>query len=560
MVDYMNKVLDDITKEQIGRVIGLFNPYMEDYLYLIDLQNDDYRISEHAVDRFMLPSSHFQDAVKMHEFFVYEDDRQMIMEDLELILSGQKKNHNLHYRWLDRNGQPVWINCCGGVIDDAEGRPHYLVGCINETGRKQRADNISGLLSELEFSACVRSYGNNISSGFFMHIGIDDFNSINGTLGISCGDYIIRKVAECIRGCLSNGQQVYHIVADEYIVADFGKHTCEDAVDLYKDIKESISGFVDSENYKFVFSITAGILDAALYDGSYEKMMKLSEFTLKQARENGKNCYYVFAQEDYERLLRKRKIIRRLQYAVDNDFCGFEAYFQPIVDCETGRLTGAEALMRFDMPGDNGMERVSPFEFIPLLEETGLILPMGRWILNEAVAMCSEMQKTIPDFRINVNISYVQVVKSEVLKDILATLDCYGLAPESIGIELTESGYLDADPHFERFRNGLKSNRIQFIIDDFGTGYSNLHCLSDLSPTYIKIDKTFTDKAMHNAYDHELMMRIIEMAHSLELEICVEGVEQQDVLEEVRKFHADYIQGYLFGKPCPKTEFYKQFV
>lgn len=556
----MSDTIRNLTKEQIGEVIGLFNPYMDDYLYIMDLKNDVYRISAHAVERFRLPSDFFCDAQKAHDQFVYEEDRPLLAEDFRLMLSGEKKSHNLHYRWLDKEGQPVWINCRGGVIEDEDGKPRYLIGCINETGKKQRADNTSGLLGEVELSSYIRSYYDRHPAGFFMRLGIDDFSSVNGTCGIAYGEYVIKHVADCIRECLAEGQHLFHIAVDEYMVVDFTGRTEEDACVLYDDIRKKVASFIDRENNKAVFTVSVGICDAMVFHDSYEEVLKLSDFALKRARENGENCSYIFCQDDYTLFLRKQSIIVALHHAVDNDFCGFEVHYQPIVDCGTGKLLGAEALMRFSMPKEDGLERISPFEFIPLLEETGLILSAGRWVLHEAAAMCREMQKTHPDFKINVNISYVQVIKSDVLKDILSAIRTHDLAPECIGIELTESGYLDANPHFVNLRKGLEENGIPFIIDDFGTGYSNLHCLSDLSPTYIKIDRDFTNKAMGNTYDHELMIKIIEMAHSLELQICVEGVEKAETLEEVRKIRADYIQGYLFGKPCSKAEFCEKFL
>lgn len=556
----MGDDIHSLSEAQIGEVIQLFNPYMDDYLYIMDLQNDYYRISKHAVDRFMLPSDSFYDAVNMHQVFVYEKDRPLLDEEFEQMLNGTKKSHNLHYRWLDRNGLPIWINCRGGIIDDKDGKPRYLIGCINETGKKQRADNTSGLLGELELSAYIMACAGNVSSGFLMRIGIDDFSAINANSGMGYGDYILKNVAACINECLSGNQRLFHIVADEYMIVDMDGHTSEAAVLLYKNIRKKISAFIDSENYKAVFTISAGILDIAVSADNYEELLKLTDFTLKQAKNRDKNTFYVFSQEEYDKFLRKSEIKMALYHAVDNNFEGFEVHYQPIVDSKTYRLIAAEALMRFSIPSDEGVKRISPFEFVPILEETGLILPVGRWILGEAVAMCSEMQKAIPGFRVNVNISYIQVIKSNILHDILDALQRFSLAPEGIGIELTESGYLDSNPHFLTLRNGLKENEIPFIIDDFGTGYSNLHCLSDLSPTYIKIDRDFTNKAMRNTYDHELMVKIIEMAHCLNLPICVEGVEKPEVLDDVRRIQADYIQGYLFGQPYCKKDFVDRFV
>lgn len=555
-----NKAIQNMTREDMEAVIQMFNPYMEDYLYIMDLQEDVYSISSHALTRFMLPSSTFAQAKERHMQFVYEEDRDVIAEDLNKVISGEKSEHNLHYRWLDREGNPVWINCRGGVLYDAEGKPKYLIGCINETGQKQRADNVSGLLSALEFSNYIKEKKDTFKTGYLMRIGIDDFSNINSTVGVNYGEYVLKNVAHCIKECLSPNQHLFHLVSDEYMIVDLESKTSKHMASLYKRIRDRISTFIDEESYKAVFTISAGIVDIERLSGGYDQVMKLTDFALKQAEKKSKNCIYIYNEEDYKALQRRKDIIAKLQSSVDNNFAGFKAFYQPIVDTETSQFIGAETLMRFSMNTEEGVKSISPLEFIPLLEETGLIIPAGRWILKEAIAMCSKMQETISGFKININISYVQILKSNVLHDILKLIEQYKLPPECVGIELTESGYLDSSPHFMKLREGLRNKGILFILDDFGTGYSNLHCISDLSPSCIKIDRSFTNKAMSNSYDYELMVKIIEMAHNLNIRICIEGVEEINVCDEVSKMHADYIQGYLFGVPCAQDEFYKKFV
>jgi len=210
--------------------------------------------------------------------------------------------------------------------------------------------------------------------------------------------------------------------------------------------------------------------------------------------------------------------------------------------------------------GVDECEYISPVEFIPVLEETGLIIPAGRWILEQSAKQCSIWNEHVKGFRVNINVSYIQVMKSDVFSDIMSVIDKYSLQPSCIGIELTESGYLDSSTHFNHLWRMLKDNGVYVILDDFGTGYSNLHCLSDLKPNYIKIDRTFTLKALKNKYDYKLMTYIIDMAHSLGLKLCIEGVETSDDLRQLRGPGADYIQGYLFGKPYPAVEFEKRYV
>lgn len=579
----MDPIMNSFSREQMEYIVELFNPCMDDYLYVFDLQKDCYKISKHATERFLLPGDNFDDAAKAHHTFVYSEDQSRLDDEFRRIMSGEIVFHNMHYRWLDRAGKPVWINCRGRVLNDADGKPHFLVGCINEIGQKQKADNVSGLLGESSLSAYVEQFEDGLPDGFFLRIGIDDFRDINGDFGMEYGDYILKSTADCIAENIKPSQRLYRILADEFMVVDFSGGDMEAATELYKNIRKSLDTFIEENGYKSVFTISAGAVDTAKTSGTYENIMKLSEYALNTAKDQGKNRCYIYMQEDYDVFLRKKQITRQLHHAVNHGFEGFETYYQPIVDTKTRRLVGAEALMRFSMPercedgetkkeavcvGEDGhdadekvhWERISPVEFIPLLEETGLIIPAGKWMLHQAISTCSRWQKYIPNFRININLSHVQVMKSRVLTEILTALRLYGLEPSAVGIELTESGYLDTNTHFQKLWDGLKKNGVLVILDDFGTGYSNLHCLGDLRPNYIKIDRSFTLKALNNQYEHDLMTQIITMTHKLDLTICVEGIETEDEFAKISELDPDYIQGFLFGKPQPAEEFYENLI
>ena len=579
----MDPIMNSFSREQMEYIVELFNPCMDDYLYVFDLQKDCYKISKHATERFLLPGDTFDNAAKAHHTFVYLKDQSRLDDEFRRIMSGEIVFHNMHYRWLDRAGKPVWINCRGRVLNDADGKPHFLVGCINEIGQKQKADNVSGLLGESSLSAYVEQFEDGLPDGFFLRIGIDDFRDINGDFGMEYGDYILKSTADCIAANIKPSQRLYRILADEFMVVDFSGGDMEAATELYKNIRKSLDTFIEENGYKSVFTISAGAVDTAKTSGTYENIMKLSEYALNTAKDQGKNRCYIYMQEDYDVFLRKKQITRQLHHAVNHGFEGFETYYQPIVDTKTRRLVGAEALMRFSMPercedgetkkeavcvGEDGhdadekvhWERISPVEFIPLLEETGLIIPAGKWMLHQAISTCSRWQKYIPDFHININLSYVQVMKSRVLTEILTALRLYGLEPSAVGIELTESGYLDTNTHFQKLWDGLKKNGVLVILDDFGTGYSNLHCLGDLRPNYIKIDRSFTLKALNNQYEHDLMTQIITMTHKLDLTICVEGIETEDEFAKISELDPDYIQGFLFGRPQPAEEFYENLI
>lgn len=557
----MNKdvygILGDLTAEILLEIIA---ECMDDYLYVLDLQNNKMEISQSALDRFIISETQMRNAKQEIMSAVYEEDRAMFEKHMQAVMDGKEKVHDIHYRWLDKNGLPVWVNCRGVVIDDEDGKPGYLVGCLNETGNQRRADNVTGLLGGMEFCDYLRSQKKPVTTGFLMHIGIDDFAAVNGTHGSNYGDYVLKSVADCMKECLSGNQRLFHLIADQYVIVDLDSTSRDDAIQLKKKIGEKIDEFIISEQYEVVFSASAGVIDASTVAEGYEECRKKFEFSLKKAKQMGKNNIYFYRQEEYERFQRNGRIISALRNSIANGCEGFEVYYQPIVDCVSGRVIGAEALMRYTMVTEEGKEWLSPVEFIPLLEKTGLIIPAGRFVLNEAAKMCREIQQYIPEFRVNVNIACYQIEHGKIADKILTAVRDNGLTPDRICIEMTESGFMDMTPAFCKFRKVLEENRIQFVIDDFGTGYSNLHCISDMNPGYVKIDKDFTAKAMSCERDYELFKKIIEMVHSIGIRICVEGIEKEDWHLKMKKLQADYLQGYFFGKPCEKRKFMEEFV
>lgn len=540
--------------EQVCHIIDLLRPCMNDYLYAYDFINDFYYISKNAAGRFSMPDNSFSDVLNHFRQFIHPEDFPALEDDLMSIVSGKKDFHNMDYRWMDTEGYPVWINCRGSVIKE-NNEPRYLLGCINEIGRQQKADNISGLLSKSSLQAFLTKH-HKIRHGYILRLGLDDFKAINEKHGIEYGDMILKKTAECISLCISSKQKLYRIVADEFIILDLTSDSIDAARDLYRRIRSTINLFVEQNYYNAVFTISGGILPLD-NDMEFSTIMKLSEFTLNEAKRRGKNRCRIFNEDEYTRFLRREELAKVLRQAVYNDFEGFEAYFQPLFYANTATLYGAEALMRFHSK-EYGM--ISPAEFIPILEETGLIIPAGRWILHESLIACRNIQKTIPNFLININISPIQIMKSDIIDEVASAVTEYGIRPSSIVLELTESGLLESDSRFTKLWSRLKEQGIRLALDDFGTGYSNFHYLYDLRPDIIKIDRTFTAKALNNEYEYKLLSLMSGMVHNLNLKICVEGIETAEEQSRILTISPDFTQGFYFGRPCPYEQFYDTFV
>ena len=537
--------------EYLCQMIDILDPATDNYLFVYDYQKDYFYIAPHAVNRFAVEENAISNAMQAMETLVYPEDSQILHEDFAELKSSDRSTQNISYRWMSRTGEPIWINSRGYVVRDDQNTALYLIGCINEIGETtQKADNLSGLLSLSSLQEYLSQYEETgFPDGYFLRIDVDDFKGINARLGVEYGDAVLRKMAEIISGLLAPGQEIFRLIGDEFLIVDLTGHGEDDARALYSRVQQAINTYIIESSYEVVFTVSAGVLACRDADvASYSKVMSLTEFTLDEAKRHGKNLCYVYCEEDYQAFLRRRSIVLQLRQAVNSNFKGFEVHYQPLFDPFTGELAGAEALMRFRTE-DYGM--ISPAEFIPLLEKTTLIIPAGRWILHEALKMCKRIKQFIPSFHISINLSYIQVLRSQIEDEIIAAIAAYQLSPSDVMIELTESGLLESSTRFAAFWKKLKSAGVSMALDDFGSGYSNFRYLAELGPDMVKIDRTFTEGAMRSSYEYELLSLFSKMVHQLNLKVCVEGVETEHEFAKICQLPPEYIQGYYLGRPCP---------
>lgn len=551
----MEETRKTLPVEQVRYIMQVLDPCMDDYLYIMNLKTRRYEISHSAVDRFMIPSDDFYLTDEVLAQQVFPKDLPLIVADLQEVIEKKKHTHDLEYRWMDREGQPVWINCRGSVLLDEDGNAEYLIGCINEIGRKQKADNVSGLIVASGMQEFLATNRDESGDGFVIRLDIDNFREINEKMGMAFGDVILRDTAEAIEGVLDENQSLYHIVADEFMILDLASKTEADAHNFYRRIRKRIDQYVADHGFAVFFTISAGIVKLS-HTEDYSALMALTEFSLNEAKKRGKNTDYFFDQKDYDDFLCRKTLMHKLHQAVNDGFKGFEPHFQPVEDLLKEDLFGAETLLRFRT--EEGP--VSPADFIPLLEESGLIIPVGRWVLNEAMAFCCKMREKVPEFKVSVNVSYIQVLKSDLIRDIVGLLEKHGLPADSIQIELTESGFFESDASYMRFCANLKKLGIPLALDDFGTGYSNFHYLYHIDPQVIKIDRSFTLKALQSEYEYNLLHHMVELTHSINSKLCIEGIETREELDRISALNPDYIQGFYFGKSYPGATFLAEYV
>lgn len=551
-------ILQGMTLEQISAVMEVLQQCSDSYLFILDLNTDVYMVSEKATKRFPFDNTVIENSTQVLKEVVYPSDYAMLKADIEKCTSGEQDTHALEYRWLDRKSRVVWISCRGTVVTGAEGH-RLLVGRVSELGKKAKADNLTGLRREARFRLNVESLLRDKpeSIRYIMRIGIDNFKEINEKEGVEAGDEVLQELAECILKAVDEKVDVYRLMADEFMVVDAADADFKNPRTVYDEIQKKIANMVKKKEYSRFYTVSAGVMEKDFAGKSAEEILRLTEFTLNEAKRNGRNQMALYHQASYDEYLKRLDMRKALRRAINNQFQGFEVYYQPIVSVPDYQLVGAEALLRWH---SQEYGNVSPAVFIPILEESGLIIPVGRHVLWEAAGICKKWQTYIPDFHVNVNLSYVQLYRSDLMKDVEKCINDVGIDPDSLILELTESGYIETNERIKELFRELKEKKIDLALDDFGTGYSNMRYLKEIEAKTVKIDRSFVVQALQNEYDYNIISHIIDMVHSLGSSVCMEGIEEKEELAKMMKTNPDMIQGYYFGKPSPAGQFEEQFL
>ncbi|MES3022133.1 MAG: EAL domain-containing protein [Pseudomonadota bacterium] len=384
-----------------------------------------------------------------------------------------------------------------------------------------------------------------------LFLDIDRFKNINDTLGHPLGDDLLRQFSIRLVGCLRARDVVGRFGGDEFAVILMLPEGPQNVVAVVDKIRELLRRPFDLEGQEATVTVSIGI---TVYpdDGlDADTLIKYADTAMYRAKDAGRDAFRFFTAEMNAQSLARLDLENALRRAIDNH--EFVLYYQPKVHIGSGRVSGAEALIRWQRPG-HGM--VSPALFIPILEETGLIVRVGTWVINEA---CSQIARWgaagVGPVHVSVNVSGIQFFVGGLEEEVLNAIKLHGIAPELLELELTESSLMsNAEETIAVLRN-LKALGISISIDDFGTGYSSLAYLKRFPIDKLKIDIAFVREVTSNPDDAAIVLAIINMAHSLKLRVIAEGVEKDAQLAYLRRHGCDEMQGYYFSRPLPGLEF-----
>jgi diguanylate cyclase (GGDEF)-like protein len=384
-----------------------------------------------------------------------------------------------------------------------------------------------------------------------MFLDLDGFKEINDSLGHAVGDHLLLGVAERLRACVRDTDTVSREGGDEFVVllTDIGDF--DGAARVALQILAAMEQPFEIDGSTLHTTVSIGISFYPSDGRDFETLRKNSDAALFHAKDSGRNTYRFFDEQMNRNAVERLQIQASLRAALKND--EFRVHYQPQIRISDGRTTGMEALVRWQRPGG---ELVAPGSFIEAAEQSGLIVPIGQWVLEEACRQAVEWRRMgLPDLLVSVNLSVVQFRRGNILQAVAAALKESGLPAELLELEITESVLLhDAEAAMETLR-ALKKLGVKLAIDDFGRGYSSLSYLTRLKVDKLKIDRSFVSEVPDSAETEAIVRAIIQLGHTLGLEVLAEGVETQAQLDFLRANGCDQIQGYLISRPLPPEAF-----
>jgi diguanylate cyclase (GGDEF)-like protein/PAS domain S-box-containing protein len=464
-------------------------------------------------------------------------------------------------RFLRPDGSVVWASTHVTLVRDESGEPEYLIAQLTDiTERKQmeqelahRAlhDSLTGLPNRALLTdrlvhglAGVQRRSRHLGVLF---LDLDDFKVVNDSLGHACGDDLLRLAADRIVGGVRPGDTVARFGGDEFVVI------CEDVSEI--EIAQIAHRVLEAVGQPCIIgaqevTVTASLGVAfAVDDSTPESLLRDSDAAMYLAKERGRGRIEEFDPALRSKADRRLATASSLRRAVER--AELVVHYQPIVDLSTGVMVSAEALVRWNHP-DRGM--ISPAEFIPIAEETGLILPIGAWVLEQACSQLVQWRRSQPSMTVAVNLSVRQMLAPGITELIEDALRRTGAPAESLCLELTESVFMEDVDYFARTLSSLKSVGVSLAIDDFGTGYSSLSYLKRFPVDAVKVDRAFVDGLGTDPHHTALVAAIVAMADALGLEVTAEGVETRDQLTSLQKLQCERAQGFYLARPMPATE------
>ncbi|MGW0137241.1 putative bifunctional diguanylate cyclase/phosphodiesterase [Streptomyces sp. NPDC003299] len=497
--------------------------------------------------------------------WTHAEDAPQVWRLYDELVRGEREHYHVEKAFYRPDGTVLWTNLTVSLLRDADGEPHYQLALMEDTTERRLLnlrlryeathDALTGLPNRTLFFERlekVLSQGGDRRFGL-CYLDLDGFKTINDSLGHAAGDRLLVEVADRLQSCATApGEMVARLGGDEFVALTTGPDSRREVDELAARIMNALLAPVRIDGRELTVRGSIGIVEGAAGERSAAEVLRSADITMYRAKSAGGNRFELADPEADARAITRHGLTTALPAALERG--EFFIEYQPLVHLGDGSVRGAEALVRWLHP-QHGV--LGPDRFIPLAEHTGLIVPLGRWVLEEAVRQAREWRERTAQagpLRINVNLSPCQLTHPGLVQDTVDILERAGVAPDALCLEVTESALIGADDDLLKPLRRLAEMGVDIALDDFGTGYSNLANLRRLPVSVLKLDRSFTQGMQQfpaDPVDLKIVEGIVSLAHSLDLAVTVEGVETGAQAEQLRILGCDTAQGWYYARPGP---------
>ncbi|MEU6890599.1 EAL domain-containing protein [Streptomyces sp. NPDC046557] len=499
----------------------------------------------------------------------HPDDTPHVWRMYGELVRGEREHYRVEKPYYRNDGTVLWTNLTVSLLRDAEGRPQYQLALMEDTTERRLLnlrlryeathDALTGLPNRTLFFERLEKALSGAGGPRFglCYLDLDGFKAVNDSLGHSAGDRLLVEVADRLQSCATGpGEVVARLGGDEFVALTTGSDTEEKATEMAVRVLSALSTPIRLEGRELSVRGSIGIVEGPAGERTPAEVLRSADITMYRAKAAGGNRFEFADEEADARAITRHGLTNALPAALERG--EFFIEYQPLVHMHDGSVHGAEALVRWSHP-QYGV--LGPDRFIPLAERTGLIVPLGRWVLEESVRQACTWQRRHGGsaLRINVNLSPTQLHHPGLVADTVRVLEASGLAPGALCLEVTESALIGADDELLEPLRRLAALGVDIALDDFGTGYSNLANLRRLPVSVLKLDRSFTQGMQQqpaNPVDVKIVQGIVALAHSLELAVTVEGVETGVQAAQLRELGCDTAQGWYYARPGSPDRIY----
>lgn len=498
---------------------------------------------------------------------IHPDDLESVGNQLSPISTvGHNSTFEVEYRFRHKNGEYIWVLSRGRPTYDKSGILIRSVGSHSDITSRRHVeeklsfdalhDDLTGLANRALFNEKVSQvikYAKRNSSLVYavLFLDIDNFKDINDSMGHKAGDEILKQFALRLQSILFDVDTLARLGGDEFVVLLDSLDATQRAIDIVHRIKESLNKPFQIHNSSLYLTASIGVVIGAQEYTSSEEVLRDSDIAMYHAKNLGKNTFEIFNNSMREEIMKRLELEHDLRRGISNQ--EFTLVYQPIVNLKTSRLLGFEALIRWNHP-DRGL--IPPGEFIPIAEQTGLIIPIGEWVFKTACEQMRDWEMKFPAVKrltISINVSGKQLNYKRFYETVDAILKNTNFDPTRINLEITETVILEDNPDTYHTLMSLTQKGMKLQLDDFGKGQSSLGYIQKYSLSDIKIDRSFVS-LIHKKREHGLVKGIIQLARALEINTIAEGIELIEQEAILKSLHCDHGQGFGISIPIPAHE------